>query len=894
MKQFLLILCSVLLIHVSQASVWFVNVNASGSNDGSTWSSAYTDLQSAFSAATSGDSIWVAKGTYKPTSGTNRTIYFRLKNGVSIFGGFAGNETSVSSRNISANLTILSGDIGNAGSATDNTNHVVYGTNISSTVIIDGFRITGGYYGYGSEGAGIYLNNCKTIIRNTHITDNSSGFGGGIYQYIGSLEVLNCRINDNVASSHTGAAIHCEGTSGITTIINTQFRNNVVDQSAGNGILFVSGDVDLLVDRCEFSGNNAKAWGVIYASSKKSCRIINTTVIGNYCREAKYVFNGGISSSDFSVINCTISGNHADSTLIKQGNYPAVYVPNNLNTRLIRNCIVYNNTSSADFSNNMTVSNCIISKTYSNATKSLIVNPQFINPGNRLNAPFVMNGLNYELQLKSPAIDQGNDTYLSGNDSLDFNGNKREIGNNVDIGAMEKQYCLLNSSISADGPRDICQGKSLNFYADSGNYWIWNNSILTRTLNATSAGKYSLISLDTIKGCRGVAEDSLTVHTAQVKISGNLRFCKGDSSLLSATGNGIAFTWNNADTGQSIYVYTEGKYLLSAMTDKGCYGKDSVLILVDTLPILKILISESSGKFSNDAVMCKGASISLTASGGSSYLWSDSSVNAQLIKTAVSDTAYAVRVKNVRGCVKWSEPVLIKVNALPTAAITVTENSGLLNSDANICNTDSIILKSNTQNKYSWNTGSKLQTLRLKPSLSANYTVTVSDSNECQASASVYVTVHPQPLPVISMVNNQLQTGLFTKYRWYLNDTLIPGANNRSLNPPRNGKYTVEAENEFGCKKLSATYDFKTSVEQQIIIHFRFNPQPINEKLYIETDYSGQYTLMIYNALGEVIFSGQTVTENGIDASGWQTGFYIVKILDKDHHLIGFYKLIKI
>ncbi|HEY3477130.1 MAG TPA: SBBP repeat-containing protein, partial [Anaerolineales bacterium] len=92
--------------------IYYVNWDATGADDGTSWEDAYTDLQSALSAASYGDKIWVAAGTYKPTSGTDRTISFTLKNGVAVYGGFAGTETSRAQRNYEANVTVLSGDIG--------------------------------------------------------------------------------------------------------------------------------------------------------------------------------------------------------------------------------------------------------------------------------------------------------------------------------------------------------------------------------------------------------------------------------------------------------------------------------------------------------------------------------------------------------------------------------------------------------------------------------------------------------------------------------------------------------------------------------------------------------------------------------------------------------------
>jgi hypothetical protein len=86
----------------SAEAVIYVKADASGANDGTSWTDAFTDLQNALSLATAGDTLWVAAGTYKPTTGTNRTAEFVLETGVALFGGFSGVETELSERNMRA------------------------------------------------------------------------------------------------------------------------------------------------------------------------------------------------------------------------------------------------------------------------------------------------------------------------------------------------------------------------------------------------------------------------------------------------------------------------------------------------------------------------------------------------------------------------------------------------------------------------------------------------------------------------------------------------------------------------------------------------------------------------------------------------------------------------
>ena len=71
--------------------------NASEGGDGSSWATAYKHLQDNVKVAEYGDEIWVAEGTYKPIRGgktLDRTSPFVLVNGVGMYGGFLGTETT--------------------------------------------------------------------------------------------------------------------------------------------------------------------------------------------------------------------------------------------------------------------------------------------------------------------------------------------------------------------------------------------------------------------------------------------------------------------------------------------------------------------------------------------------------------------------------------------------------------------------------------------------------------------------------------------------------------------------------------------------------------------------------------------------------------------------------
>jgi len=126
-------------------SVRFVKPVSQGTGDGSSWSNASSDLAAILSASHGGDAVWVAAGTYKPGNGTDRYSKFNVPAGVSVFGGFAGTETSMDQRTAHANETILSGDIGMVNYGYDNSIRIMEtGSGIYGS-IIDGFTLQDAY-----------------------------------------------------------------------------------------------------------------------------------------------------------------------------------------------------------------------------------------------------------------------------------------------------------------------------------------------------------------------------------------------------------------------------------------------------------------------------------------------------------------------------------------------------------------------------------------------------------------------------------------------------------------------------------------------------------------------------------------------------------------------------
>lgn len=115
-KNLLFVLSALIFLQPVGAAFVYVDGGASGNDNGSSWSDAFRNLRSALAAASSGDEIWVAAGTYYPDEGGTavddaRNSTFTLVNGVALYGGFSGSETLLSEREWEGNETILSGDL---------------------------------------------------------------------------------------------------------------------------------------------------------------------------------------------------------------------------------------------------------------------------------------------------------------------------------------------------------------------------------------------------------------------------------------------------------------------------------------------------------------------------------------------------------------------------------------------------------------------------------------------------------------------------------------------------------------------------------------------------------------------------------------------------------------
>jgi len=243
--------------------LFYVNHAAFGANNGLTWENAFVDLQNALQVAQAGDEIWVAEGTYFPTTTTDRTISFEPVSGTRLYGGFTGTETDLGQRDWAAHPAILNGDIGITGDSTDNSVNVLYLFQPDSNTVVDGFQI---WHGVADN------------VNAAGDTRDREVCGGGLYINAGNWDafatIRNCRFWHNTAIYNGGGAM-LYGTSSASVaprFVNCVFEDNHALVLGGGLARFGGSWAERGTDfsGCVFSHNSAKlrGGGLYYSDSQ--------------------------------------------------------------------------------------------------------------------------------------------------------------------------------------------------------------------------------------------------------------------------------------------------------------------------------------------------------------------------------------------------------------------------------------------------------------------------------------------------------------------------------------------------------------------------------------------------------------------------------------------------
>ncbi|WMI67276.1 hypothetical protein [Mangrovimonas sp. YM274] len=275
----------------------------------------------------------------------------------------------------------------------------------------------------------------------------------------------------------------------------------------------------------------------------------------------------------------------------------------------------------------------------------------------------------------------------------------------------------------------ICEGNSVTLTAFGGSSYLWSTGATTQTITVSPNATTTYSVEVTSNACSATDEVTVNVNEiSQVNAGNDVTIGFGESVTLTATG-ASTYSWNTGINSQSITVSpTQTTTYQVTGYSNGCETTDSVTVfLVDNSVIA------DAGQ---NQEICQGESITLTATGGSTYEWSNGATTASITVTPNETTTYTVTVYSNMGSNSDTDQVTVTVNQLPNASA---------GNDVSICEGESITLTATGGNNYLWNTGATSQSITVSPNSTTTYSVEVS-SNSCTASDDVTVTVNELPV----------------------------------------------------------------------------------------------------------------------------------------------------
>jgi hypothetical protein len=280
--------------------------------------------------------------------------------------------------------------------------------------------------------------------------------------------------------------------------------------------------------------------------------------------------------------------------------------------------------------------------------------------------------------------------------------------------------------------------------------------------------------------------------TVSVTASAPSSICIGQSKTLTASG-ASTYVWSSGQSASSAVVSptSTATYTVVGTDIHGCTGSSTVSVTVNPLPNIAI---------ASNSTICSGSSATLTASGGSSYLWSNAQTAVSITVAPTSTQSYSVTGTDLNGCANTAN-ASVNVNPLPIVSAA---------SNSTVCLGNSATLTASGAVSYVWSSGQSTVSITASPTSTSAYSVVGTDANGCINTATVSVNVNPLPVAVANASpasicfgsNATLNAGGGTSYLWSTGSTGSTGSS-IVVSPTASSIYTVTATNAFGCTATS-------------------------------------------------------------------------------------------
>jgi hypothetical protein len=363
-------------------------------------------------------------------------------------------------------------------------------------------------------------------------------------------------------------------------------------------------------------------------------------------------------------------------------------------------------------------------------------------------------------------------------------------GTSIPVAVTVNALPATNITASATA---LCPGATATLSVPTAATYLWSNGAITPSIATSTPGTYS-VTVTNANGCSAtsapVTLTAATTPTVTVTPNGPVNFCTGSSVVLNSNASaGSTFLWSNGATTQNITASTSGVYFVTVTNAAGCQTMSNNIVVnaQQTFTATATALSPTT--------VCQGTPVTLVASPGSSYLWSNGATTQGVNVTAGGPIT--VTVTNASGCTGTSAPINVTVLPVPNATINA---SGPLT----FCQGSSVNLTATGGSSYSWSTGAN--TASLAATASGNYVVTVTAANGCTDAEQVTVTVNAVPSANVVMDGNSvlcpgetltLSAAPGNTYAW------STGSTANEITVSNAGTYGVTVTGSNGCSSNS-------------------------------------------------------------------------------------------
>ena len=197
-------------------------------------------------------------------------------------------------------------------------------------------------------------------------------------------------------------------------------------------------------------------------------------------------------------------------------------------------------------------------------------------------------------------------------------------------------------SVSLGEDVSLCSGASIILSAVGTGNFLWSTGETTSsiTVNPLITTSYNVIASTP---CGGQVSDEMIVNVYELPLidaGPDLTIVNGSSTVLSATGEGNIL-WNTGETTSSITVSptTNTTYTATLTTQDGCSSQDSVIVSISNTPETAVFIEANP-----DQTICLNENVTLTATGGTNYLWNTGETTSSVMVSPTETTIFAVTI----------------------------------------------------------------------------------------------------------------------------------------------------------------------------------------------------------------------------------------------------------